>query len=206
MRPVTLWRSLAIVATLGWAVTALGWVYTAGRHDSSSSRPHFAERPRDQSERGGNRAHPVRARQPRTGPLRGLPASEVVQPDLSELRQQVRDEVFEEFERERAERRQERSERHLGRILDRVVDFAEMHDLDDDTQAVLESSMITMHERLEALRPAGPPEPGGPPPEVRESIEEAFDQMRDETAAVLGPEVAEAFAEEMTPRPLRDRG
>lgn len=205
MSPLARWRAVAVVALVGWAGTAIAWTMAADpapgprAHDTRAGRQPSAER----SERRAQRTRRVLpTRRPETRPDAGTP-------DLSVLRDEVRNEVLDEIEQERAERRRQRSEHHLERLLDDVAQFTQEHDLDATTQAALQASAATMHDQLESLRaqrPPGPPGPGGPPPEVMESIETAFEQMQDEVADVLDdPDLVDAFADRMTPRPLRDR-
>ena len=202
MTPAALWRAVAIVAALGWAGTALGWIVSAAAPD----------RPPADDVREARRADPIRGRGSEHRTERGQQLarsgapSNRVPPDLAELRDEVRGEVLEQIEQERAERRQQRSDERLDRHMDEVAQFAQQNGLDEATQAALEASVTSLHERLEELRPAGPPGPGGPPAGVMDAIEGSFDQFRDEVAEALGdPELADAFTDSMTPRPLRDR-
>lgn len=202
MTPLTRWRTAAVVAAVGWAATALGWMGSTPPSASPVQAEARGERRPDLPPLRGLDA-------PRRPPLRRSVATEPAAgdaPDLAMLRDEVRQEVLDEIEQERAERRQQRSEHHLDRLLDEVAAFAEELQLGEDAQADLESSMIRMHERLEALRPAGPPEPGGPPPERMEELEQVFDAFRAEVDEVLDDaDLADAFTERMTPRPLRER-
>jgi len=201
MTPLARWRTAALVATLGWGATALGWALSSPQTSHVDARSASAADARTRHRRGAPALpRPIPAVAPRN--TSAAPATEG--PELAALRDQVRQEVLEEVEQERAERRQERSERHLERLLDDVAAFADEYGLDNDTRSSLESSMASMHDRLEELRPQGPPGPGGPSPEAMDALEEAFDVFRDEVDMVLDdPELADEFTERMTPRPLR---
>lgn len=196
MNSLTLWRTVAIIASLGWGLTILAWVQSTPEPAPEERRAE-TQRPRAKSPVTARRANPTRR------PRRATPAQA---PDLNAMRDEVRDEVrnevLDEIEQERAERR----EHHLTRLLDEITAFAEEHELPPESVAALESSMGTMHDRLEEARPDGPPGPGGPPAEVMEAIETAFEQFQGEVAEVLDdPELADLFTERMTPRPLRRR-
>ena len=201
MNNVSFWRTLAIVALLGWTGTTLGWMLSspdATAPGPRQARVHRAEPPGARAQR--RPARPLRA------PPRPLAPLDRATPDVDQLREEVRSEVLEEIEQQRAEQHRQRGEEHLGRLLDEVSVFVEEHDLDAKTQAALESSLATMHDRLEELRPPGPPGAGGPPPKVLDAIEEAFEHFRGEVgAAVNDAELADTFTERLTPRPLRDR-
>lgn len=201
MTPVTLWRTVAIIATLGWAATVLGWVAS-----SAAPSPEPADRVAQRAPVAGPPERMPLPRDRASSASRAEAPSSPPNPDLNELREAVRSEVWHEVEQERAERRQRRSERHLGRLLERAAEFADTHGLGASTLAQLETSAIRMHEQLEALRPDGPPGPDGPPEEALRAIEDAFDQFRDDVALALDdPELADAYTEQMTPRPLRGR-
>lgn len=199
MKSLNGWRAIAIVSMLGWAATAIALVAPAepARPDTPDMGVH------DQRSRGVNRRTP-RRRALSTRDVE-LPSSPPVEPDLGKLKDEVRHEVLEELEREREARRAERSARHLDRLLDDVAWFAEQYHLEEDTEAELQSAVSRLHDELEELRPPGPPGPGGPPPEVLEELHLAFDAFRTEVDELLEPDVADAFTDQMTPRPLRGR-
>lgn len=188
---------------LGWAGTALAWALSSGSNAGSEAATGRSVAASELVASRGSRDPRARRAPPRHRlPFHAEP--DQASHDVDALREEVREELVTEIEHERARRRQQRSERHLSRLLDEVSGFAEEYGLDSDTQAALESSLAAMHDTLEANRPDGPPGPEGPPPEVMEVLEEAFGQFVHEVGEALDdPELADVFADRMTPRPLR---
>ncbi|MBX2800980.1 MAG: hypothetical protein KTR31_25090 [Myxococcales bacterium] len=199
MQPVAVWRGVALFATFGWAATVAAWSLTSGPVE-----PTVADVEVEAVADVRAAARP-QARALRPAPLvQAAPSKEVGEAELLALREDVRSEVMSEVEEEREARRAERSERRLTHLVDEVVRFAEEHDLDTQTEGELEAMVVALHERMESLRPNGPP--GPPPPEVVDEIRDSFAQFETEATEVLG---SDALVAELTdwvrPRPLRGR-
>jgi len=212
MTPTSRWRAAALVATLGWGATVIAWGLS-----SPTATPTVPENPAVSAPRASarqaptvrrRRAHPDVAALP-DQPVRRLravrsPTQTADPPEIAQLRAQIRGEVLEELAQERDERDQARSEAHLSRLLDTVDAFAEAHDLSATTRDALETAMTDMHTRMEAFRPDGPPEPGGPSDEVLDGMEASLAVLEaDASAAMDDPDLTAAFVDQMTPPSLR---
>jgi len=191
LNPAATWRAVATFATLGWAATVMAWWSTAAAV-SVAEPAAMADEPRSRR---------ARAASPRRSPQRPRSTAPAAVPPVDEawhdaLREEVRREVLAELEEERAERRQARSEHHLARMLDHAAAFATDHELDGAVEAELVTALSTLHERMEALRPEGPPPAEGPPPEVEEERRAAWDDLHDDALQALDdPDLAAEFVD-----------
>lgn len=194
-----LWRGIALVASLGWATTAL-WASLSPSAPDPHSPPveATAEAPRVLP----RPLSPVTWSQPGA---RALPEHLHATPtlttlDLVELRDEIRAEVEAELAEERWARHEEHRARHLDRMLHDVEAFTQANDLSSSVQIELETAVLAMHDRTAEL---GPPDRSeeGPPPEVREILRGSLEQLDQDVHAVLGEDLTDAFHEWMRPRP-----
>lgn len=203
MRELWLWRGVAAVALIGWAVTAwtgsdppehVGAPSVAAAPTVDGTSPERV--PTERSERRRVRFAEAEGRDRSPSLRMPAQAADAAAPVPEDVMERARDQVRQEWR----ERRAARSEERLGEMLDGVGEFAAAHELDADAQGALEDAVIGLHQRMTALHAEDDGEHRGPPTEDRRArFRAAFDQLDVDVRAAVGDELADAFHDQMRP-------
>ena len=159
--------------------------------EPATAAPEQERRPMVRDRRAGQVA-PVQPTLPR-GRQDGRPE------DLEALTARLRDELRREADAEREDMHRQRHEAFLDTRLERLAEFAEEHNLDDETWTAMEDAVMALHERMGELGPPMGP-PGSSTPDAEDARREAFETFSTTLDDLLGTEeLRDAFRETMRP-------